>query len=759
MDSPQATGDTTTNSISNQLYGTHLHKTPTLWTPAAAALPAVNSAIYSGQKFIQITVSFAKNSSNHAIVLRRVQDSYVNVSQMLRILVLLNFFTNDQVEAYLKNEILSNPQYLPHSDAPTLPLFNDFTDHELPLLRGLWIPYDKAISIAVKFDIYKLIKQLFLVDVHDFDELPRAENLDSSRPSALKRTSIDGDAFLESPIKRRKSSIAGQEGLRAIVQKAAKSNPNVPYTLPPLTFQEKDRELVSDIKLRYSEIFKPDGDESKFQSLMDVESHFRSVIDICNAKSVDLCSTLDVSLDALGKTAVHYAATLADKTLLASIIQLRIGLPIRGNNKGESPLVSTIQVTNAMEKGEFSDMLDTCLWPNLWLLDNKHQSILHHLVLLAAKNFKSSKFYFSKILEWVISSPSKQQNLSNLCSKLINAQENQSGNTALHIAGEQELKWFIFLLLELNADLNMANNLGVKPIDFDCVKQVSELRKSFKNNSYSAAATNNLLQELNATEEHDEFLLSLVCTSSEFLAMQSPYPEVGELESEDELNEKKPPRKSSPTSEVNSSSLLSNKIFNSIQELLTSTNEEYEKVIHAKKAEINALNKELRDTTIMTANNRFIARKITSQISQIDTMKLQMTNISDKLQMFKKEFSEGGEDGNLSGRDISDSPGMLKFDADEPFLIRPIYEKLANNEEVQASEELIESLPPAEVLSARVKAYEEVNSALQKELNNLRDYGILTAKFKKVVSYCTGVDIKEVDELLDGLLEAVEAQQ
>ncbi|KAM9912269.1 hypothetical protein OXX69_002715, partial [Metschnikowia pulcherrima] len=54
---------------------------------------------------------------------------------------------------------------------------------------------------------------------------------------------------------------------------------------------------------------------------------------------------------------------------------------------------------------------------------------------------------------------------------------------------------------------------------------------------------------------------------------------------------------------------------------------------------------------------------------------------------------------------------------------------------------------------------EEVNANLEKELESLVDYSALTAQFKKVVSSCTGVDINEVDELLDGLLEAVESQQ
>lgn len=139
-------------------------------------------------------------------------------------------------------------------------------------------------------------------------------------------------------------------------------------------------------------------------------------------------------------------------------------------------------------------------------------------------------------------------------------------------------------------------------------------------------------------------------------------------------------------------------------------------------------------------------------------MKLQMANITEKLQVLKKKLPNDEKDENVFTSDIVNQD-FVKFDADEPFIIKAIYDKLANNEEVESTDELLETLPSAEVLQARLLAYKEINQDLEKELETLLNYSTLTAKFKKVVSYCTGVDINEVDELLDGLLEAVEGQQ
>lgn len=753
MESPQNLGDTTANSISNQLSGTHLNRSKLGVKSQHGATPiSVSSALYLGQKFIQLDVKIEKTTGTTPI-LRRVQDSYVNVSQMLEVLVLLSLITSEQVDAYLGNEVFSSTQYMPQSGLHTTPLYNDFRAHEVAQIRGLWIPFDKAVAIAVNFDLYDLVKRLFLVDVHDYEKLPKVEP--TAADSAKRQSADDLDSLnADSPSKKRKINRFAGSSSSDIVRTAAANNSNTPYTLPALTFAEKDTELVAEVKQKFSEIFKNDAKDSPLFTKKDVQMHFKPIFDKLPASTKNYVSVLDVPLDLLGKTALHYASTLASVDLVSSFIDLAICSPIRGDNKGESALLSTIQVTNAMEKGNFVEMLLGWLWPNLYLFDNKHNSVLHFLVTLALKNYKSSKFYFDKILEWSISNPNKEKNLQALSSKVVNAQETQSGNTALHLAGENELKWFIFILLELKADVNLANNTGVKPIDFESVKQVQEFRAAYHKNPTSPTVVQTLLSELESTSESDEYTIQLVKTGLEYLDKVAEHGEVGEMEKVQEVVK---PEELTPTSEVSSSSLLSNKIFKSIQDLLGNTNEEYEKVIHQKKAEINNLNKELRDTTIITANNRFISKKITERISLVDTMKLQMTNINDKLQMLKKDQLNNTEDEGLFNDDLDDS--ALKFDADEPFIIRPIYEKLEKNEPVEPTPQLLQSLPSTDLLKARLKAYQEVNVNLQSELESLLDYSALTAKFKKVVSYCTGVDINEVDELLDGLLEAVEGQQ
>lgn len=754
MESPLQIGDVTANSILNRLGDTHLN---------SSLSASVNSVIYSGQKFFQLTLTWKKSSlglnkgstmplDQSVIILRRVQDSYVNISQLLHILVKTGFFNESQVDNFLKNEILTNSQYTSSKSDNTykkaLSKYDDFTNHKVEEIKGLWIPYDKSVNLALKFDLYEYVKKLFLIDVHDFESFPRINSLGQQKRGPFEEESNNDSAnasLMGSPTKKQKlNKQISNDGLdkttEVNLQKIFKSNVNHPFTLPPIVNNEKE-EIINQIKLKFGEVFNNPKITFKniktiFQPILNEHSH-----------PFDQITITDVPLDDSGKTALHFAATLGSLELVSSFIKLCISSPIRGDSNGESPLISAIQVTNSKENGNFPELLNNWLWPNLWLLDHNRRSFLHHLVIQPKKNFESTKYYLTKILEWILSSfisiknesneivnsSTNHQNLFNLCNQIINLQDKVDGNTALHLAAEQESKWLVNILLKLNADVNLKNKMNVKPIDF---KIVSELLN-------------------NENSDEDDYITNLVQTSVEFLKKRDEVDDFNINDSknfQEDLVDHLISNTPKPVTD-NKSDLLSNKIFQSIQDLLSNTNAEYENIINTKKKQVVKLNKQLHDSTLMTANNRYMTKKIIEKLSDLDNLKLQMTNINDKCQQLKKYLSED-----------EDLEKDEKFNADETFIIEPIYEKLINNEEIDINSlvndsNLTNALPSLSTLKARTKAYEEVNKKLQSELNGLSDYSELTSKFKKVVSFCTGVDINEVDELLDGLLEAVESQQ
>ena len=689
MESPLNVGDVTTNSIVNRLDETHL----------SAGVSTINSAVYCGQKFIQLTLNINKSE---LIILRRIDDSYVNISQMFELLHHFDVLSRQQIDNFFLNNIINDTSY-----QGTVCQYNDHRDHENSAINGLWIPYDKAVNLAVKFDIYTIIKSLFLIDVHDYDNLPKP----NKRPS-----SDDEDTnLLGSPTKKQKRDSEKTSGgaktppdSSTAPQTLGENNPQFPFTLQPIDVEDND--MVIDFKVKFGDVFKQDNDDNKL-SYDEISLMFEPIMSKHSGY-------MDIPLDSKGQTALHFAATLASLNLVSAFVNLGLNSPIRGNVDGESPLISTIQVTNSMEKGNFTELLTTWLYPNLWLYDNKQRSFLHHLALQSGKKLDSCKFYATKILQYVIAN---EKYLNQLVTKIVNLQDND-GNTSLHLAIENECKWFIKLLLLLNADVNLPNKSGVKPSDFEIVKDAQN-------------------------EDMKDPTFDLVSTSVDFLQKR--------LQINDTIPEIEPLKTiTKPEKEdVDDKTSSSHRIFQSIQDLLANTNIEYEVILNGKREQIQNLNKALHDSTIVTANNRHTLKTISEKLADLDKLKLQMANITDRLQGSKQAIPECKND--------DDNDESNEFDADEPFIIKPLYDKLVNNESVDElkTDEFLSQLQPTSILKARIDAYKQVNNKIEQDLNAMLNYSELTSKFKKIVSICTGVDINEVDEYLDGLLEAVEVQQ
>lgn len=689
-------GDLTTALIQHKLDGTHLESHTTR--------QSVVAALYTGTNYIQLSLTF--DSNKEAIILRRVEDLYININQLLSVLVDFELLLAKQVDNFIEDEIILNPMY--KSDG--INQFIDSRQEKNNHTNGVWISYDKAVGLAYKFDLYELVKRLFLIDVHEFDKLPNANKRIASE---------DDEEMVESPTKRlRKESkleeppkLVEEREMEKLVAKMSQANTNLPFSQSPVN--QTDDELSTELKGIFGDCFKLDADEATPFTFDAIKRKFEPII--AKFAAGDQLNQMDIALDAKGQTALHFAATLASTNLVKSFIKLGLNLPARGNLAGESPLISTIQVTNSMEKGNFGDLLRMYLWPGLWLFDRKRQTVLHHLAVHARKQ-ELTKFYTTKIIEYVATDDKRLKQFL----LLVNAQDEENGDTALHHAVEQELRWLVRLLLTLRADPLITNNKGVKPLDFELVQAVQN------------------------EDVPLEYMFDLLITAIELLDRRVTEAKTDEIADIDEPVQVAPKKEDESVVDPKKQALA--KIFKLIQDLLTNTNLEYELILNTKREQIKALNQLLHDLTIVTANNRYLLKQLTMRLQELDNLKLQMSNIQEKLLFLKLEVKQEPETDGI-------------FNADEPFIILNLYDAIKRGELVDNIKPENVKLQPIPILKARIAAYKQINHGMEKELQDLRDYLALTAKFKKVVLVCTGVGINEVDDLLDGLLEAVESQQ
>lgn len=73
---------------------------------------------------------------------------------------------------------------------------------------------------------------------------------------------------------------------------------------------------------------------------------------------------------------------------------------------------------------------------------------------------------------------------------------------------------------------------------------------------------------------------------------------------------------------------------------------------------------------------------------------------------------------------------------------------------------LLTSLERAEVLTGRVQAYQTHNALLENEARGLKGRSSeLEERYRKIISLCTGTPEDRLDDLLDGLVQAVISEQ
>ncbi|KAK9325459.1 hypothetical protein V1517DRAFT_335795 [Lipomyces orientalis] len=179
---------------------------------------------------------------------------------------------------------------------------------------------------------------------------------------------------------------------------------------------------------------------------------------------------VDVAIDELGHTALHWASALARIQLVQDLVA-RGADPRRGNYAAETCLIRAVLVTNNYDQGSFPQLLDL-LYPAITLADEEGRTVLHQIALTAGIKGRSaaSRYYLECLLEWIVrhngpNSTRKCVSLSRFMSDVVNAQD-KNGDTSLNIAARIGNKSIAQQLIEVGADATIPNRAGLRPIDF-----------------------------------------------------------------------------------------------------------------------------------------------------------------------------------------------------------------------------------------------------------------------------------------------------
>ncbi|KTW30228.1 hypothetical protein T552_00706 [Pneumocystis carinii B80] len=201
--------------------------------------------------------------------------------------------------------------------------------------------------------------------------------------------------------------------------------------------------------------------------------------------SSDCPLDIDVPIDELGHSALHWASALARLPLVAALVY-KGSDPRRGNFSGETALIRAVLVTNNLDQSTFPELLEY-IYPAIPLVDHQGRTVLHHIALTAGIKGRSaaSRYYLETLLEWIVKNSEGEKNvltLSSFVAKVVDSQD-KNGDTALNIAARIGNKSIVQQLLDIGADATVPNRAGLRPLDFGITGEIPMSFQELKNQS------------------------------------------------------------------------------------------------------------------------------------------------------------------------------------------------------------------------------------------------------------------------------------
>ncbi|CAI1584337.1 hypothetical protein SEUBUCD650_0L02440 [Saccharomyces eubayanus] len=474
---------------------------------------------------------------------------------------------------------------------------------------------------------------------------------------------------------------------------------------------------------------------------------------------------LNIPVDEHGNTPLHWLTSIANLELVKNLVKHGSNR-LYGDNMGESCLVKAVKSVNNYDSGTFEALLDY-LYPCLILEDSMSRTILHHIIITSGMAGCSSaaKYYLDILMGWIV----KKQNrpiksgdnggnksdnekgekrdsiLENLDLKwiitnMLNAQDS-NGDTCLNIAARLGNISIVDALLDYGADPFIANKSGLRPVDFGAGTSKLQNNNSDDKNSDMVSKEDSDSQNDGSNKKIRTQLL------------------------------KNPPETTS--------------LINEVQNLLNSISKDYESETIQYNEKLENLHKELNEQRDNLASSRNQLASVKQLKDEYSSMQEQLTNLKSGIEEEEANFRE---ESKKLGIITDESSGIdwesSEYDADEPFKVELISdfleEKLQTDYdgdiskllESESKEQIMEQirnqipiekidsmLPPTVLLKARINAYKRNDKHLSNVLHTISTkQSELENKFRRVLSLCLKIDENKVDDMLDGLLQAISSE-
>ncbi|KAF8949365.1 transcriptional regulator swi6 [Haplosporangium gracile] len=433
-------------------------------------------------------------------------------------------------------------------------------------------------------------------------------------------------------------------------------------------------------------------------------------------------SDLDINLviDDQGHSAMHWAAALARIPVLELLVRKQIDIR-RVNYNGESALIRAVLVTNNFDKQSFPILL-SLLHQAIPLVDRKNRTLLHHIAITAGIRGReqSSRYYMECLLEWIARHGGDFESIVDV--------QDRNGDTALTIAARVGDRYLAKVLMDVGANRDIENKVGLKADDFG-VDDIQSTRQQQPRPSSSSSA-----------------------------ALTAPG--LGIKEDLDKLakHEKR-----------------GGDILNVVQKMLDELDGEFSHEIMARQGQLQDALGLLRQATAELSETRRSIKQYRTQSLQLTEAQHKINNLEQALEEETKKARslpgyaglERREDGSV----VNDVDVDAHFAVPSSTVKKDTEEEDGLNNGTSATEKasattatLSTTTKEAELqeeilrLKARIHAYEQHSKELSNELVEIKDKSLdKELQCRKVISICCSIPLEKVDEMLVPLTLAVES--
>lgn len=165
----------------------------------------------------------------------------------------------------------------------------------------------------------------------------------------------------------------------------------------------------------------------------------------------------DWYIDSEKHSALHWASAMGDVEVIKQL--KRFGANQAAQNcRGETPLMRSVNFTNCYEKQTFPAVMKE-LFDTIDARDESGCTVIHHAAIMKSGRVTShscSRYYLDNILNKL-----QETHNPNFVQLLVDAQDN-SGNTALHLAAKSNARKCIRALLGRGASTDIPNAEGIR---------------------------------------------------------------------------------------------------------------------------------------------------------------------------------------------------------------------------------------------------------------------------------------------------------